>query len=324
MEETRRPPILVIVGPTAVGKSACAMEAASRFGGEILSVDSMQVYRGLDAATSKPSEEERRRVRHHGLDLADPGDDFSMGDFVRAADAAAADIAGRGRLPILVGGTGLYLRAFLRGMAEAPRRAPGLRARLNRIAARRGVPFLHRMLARLDAASAARLPERDRQRLVRSLEVRFAAGRPLSALIQEQPFGPDRYPAVKLGLTMERRRLYERIDERADGFFAKGLLDETGGLVSRGVPRGANAYKAIGYREALRHLDGELTLEEARAETRQRTRRYAKRQWTWFRKEPGVAWFEIDPDAPRPFAAPLDHAAAELTRLGERGTRPWA
>jgi tRNA dimethylallyltransferase len=313
--ETRRPPILVIVGPTAVGKSACAMEAASRFGGEILSVDSMQVYRGLDAATSKPSEEERRRVRHHGLDLADPGDDFSMGDFVRAADEAVADIAGRERLPILVGGTGLYLRAFLRGMAEAPRRAPGLRARLNRIAVQRGVPYLHRMLMRLDPSSAARLPARDRQRLVRALEVRFAAGRPLSALIEAQPFGPDRYSAVKVGLTMDRRRLYERIDERAAGFFAKGLLDEARGLASRGVPRSANAYKAIGYREALRHLDGELTLDEARAETRQRTRRYAKRQWTWFRKEPGVAWFEIDPDAVAPFEAPLEHAEAELRQL---------
>ncbi|HYV19177.1 MAG TPA: tRNA (adenosine(37)-N6)-dimethylallyltransferase MiaA [Verrucomicrobiae bacterium] len=316
------PPILVIVGPTAVGKSACAMEAASRFGGEILSVDSMQVYRGLDAATSKPSQEDRRRVPHHGLDLAEPGDDFSMGDFVRAAEAAVEDVAARVRLPILVGGTGLYLRAFLRGMAEAPHRVPSLRARLNRIAVRRGAPYLHRMLQRLDPRSAARLPERDRQRLVRALEVRFTARRALSDLIEAEPFGADRFPAVKLGLTMERRRLYERIDARADGFFARGLLEETRGLLARGVRRDANAFKAIGSREALAHLDGTMTLDEARAETRLRTRRYAKRQWTWFRNEPGVTWFEIDPDAAAPFAAPLDFAAAELGRLFGGG--PWA
>jgi tRNA dimethylallyltransferase len=319
-DRTGRPPILLIVGPTAVGKSACALEAASRFGGEILSVDSMQVYRGLDAATSKPTEEDRRRVRHHGLDLAEPGDDFSMGDFVRAADEAVADMARRGRLPILVGGTGLYLRAFLRGMADAPQRAPKLRARLNRIAERRGVPHLHRMLRRVDPQSAARLPARDRQRLVRALEVRFATGRPLSSLLEETPFGPDRHPAVKIGLTMERRRLYERIDERADGFFERGLLDEARALVARGVRRDANAFKAIGYREALRHLAGELTLEGARFETRLRTRRYAKRQWTWFRKEPGVAWFDIHHQDTAPFATPLAHAAAELGRLGGG---PW-
>ena len=308
------PAILVIVGPTAVGKSACALLAARRFGGEIVSVDSMQVYRGLDAATSKPADEERRAVRHHGLDLAEPGDDFSMGDFARAAGAAVDDIATRSRLPILVGGTGLYLRAFLHGMAEAPRRAPGLRERLNALAARRGPEWLHRMLRRLDPSTAARLGARDRQRLVRALEVRFAARRPLSQVIASEPFGPDRYPAVKIGLTMDRRRLYERIDARADSFFERGLLEEVRDLLARGVPRSANAFKAIGYREALAHLDGRATLDEARAETRRRTRNYAKRQWTWFHKEPGVTWFEIDPDAKQPFTEPLEHAAAAFGR----------
>jgi len=325
--EEGRPAILVIVGPTAVGKSACALAAAQRFGGEIVSVDSMQVYRGLDAATSKPGAEERRSVPHHGLDLAEPGDDFSMGDFVRAAEEAVQGIAARGRLPILVGGTGLYLRAFLHGMAEAPRRAPRLRARLNALAERRGIEWLHRMLRRLDPESAARLGPRDRQRLVRALEVRFAARRPLSQVIASEPFGPDRHPAVKIGLTMDRRRLYERIDARADAFFARGLLEEVRELLDRGVPRTANAFKAIGYREALDHLDGRATLEAARAETRRRTRNYAKRQWTWFRREPEVAWFEIDADAVEPFAAPLEHAAAGLGRSGNdphQGSGPWA
>ena len=320
-------PILVIVGPTAVGKSACALEAARLFGGEIVSVDSMQVYRGLDAATSKPEPEDRRQVPHHGLDLAEPGEDFSMGDFVRAAAEAVEGIAARGRLPILVGGTGLYLRGFLHGMAEAPRRAPRLRARLNAAAERRGVLWLHRMLGRLDPQTAARLGPRDRQRLVRALEVRFSARRPLSQVIAETPFGPDRYAAVKIGLTMDRARLYERIDARVDAFFERGLIEEVRGLLARGVPRTANAFKAIGYREALAHLDGSSTLEEARAETRRRTRNYAKRQLTWFRREPGVEWFEVEPGAAAPFAAPLDHAATGLAGVrGGPGTgsAPWA
>jgi tRNA dimethylallyltransferase len=188
------------------------------------------------------------------------------------------------------------------------------------LAARRGPEWLHRMLRRLDPETADRLPPRDRQRLVRALEVRFAARRPLSQVIASEPFGPDRYPAVKIGLTMDRRRLYERIDARAAAFFERGLLEEVRGLLARGVPRTANAFKAIGYREALAHLDGGTTLEEARAATRRRTRNYAKRQWTWFRKEPEVAWFEIDPDAAEPFRAPLDHAA---TGLGRKGSGSW-
>jgi tRNA dimethylallyltransferase len=250
-----------------------------------------------------------------------------MGDFVRAAEEAVEGIAARGRLPILVGGTGLYLRGFLHGMAEAPRRAPRLRARLNASAERRGVEWLHRMLCRLDPETAARLGPRDRQRLVRALEVRFSARRPLSQVIAETPFGPDRHPAVKIGLTMERARLYERIDARVEAFFERGLIEEVRGLLARGVPRTANAFKAIGYREALAHLDGRATLEEARAETRRRTRNYAKRQWTWFRREPGVEWFEVEPGAAAPFTAPLEHAAAGLAGVrGGPGTgsAPWA
>src|SRR5262245_29180779 len=254
----------------------------------------MQVYRGLDAATSKPSPADRMRAPHHGIDLVDPGDDFSMGDFVRAAGTAIAAIGARCRLPVLVGGTGLYLRALLRGMAEAPRRAPALRERLRARAEKHGVPWLHRMLRRLDPETAGRLPPGDRQRLVRALEVRLVAGRPMSSLLRESPFGTGPYEPVTIGLTMERRRLYRRIDERVDACFRAGLVDEVRRLLAAGCPPAANAFKALGYKEALAHLRGECTLAEAVALTRRNTRRYAKRQGTWFRAEPGVTWFEID------------------------------
>jgi tRNA dimethylallyltransferase len=307
-----RPPILVVVGPTAVGKSEFALLACERFGGEVVSVDSMQVYRGLDAATSKPGPADRRRAPHHGIDLVEPGEDFSMGDFVRAAESAMAAIAARRRLPVLVGGTGLYLRALLRGMAEAPRRAPALRERLRARAALRGAPWLHRMLARLDPETAARVPQRDRQRLVRALEVRFLAGRPLSALLKERPFEGGRHDAVLIGLTMERRRLHERIDARVEAFFAAGLVEEVKRHLAAGRPPEANAFKALGYREVIAHLGGDCTLEEAVALTKRNTRRYAKRQGTWFRAEPGVTWFTIDPGRPDPYGEALRHAAGAL------------
>ncbi|HYV85626.1 MAG TPA: tRNA (adenosine(37)-N6)-dimethylallyltransferase MiaA [Patescibacteria group bacterium] len=307
-----RPAILVVVGPTAVGKSEFALLACERFGGEVVSVDSMQVYRGLDAATSKPSAADRRRAPHHGLDLVDPGDDFSMGDFVRAAEKAIAEIGARRRLPVLVGGTGLYLRALLRGMADAPRRAPALRERLRARAALRGTPWLHRMLTRLDPETASRLPRRDRQRLVRALEVRFLMGRPLSTLIRERPFGESRYDAVRIGLTMERSRLHARIDARVGAFFRAGLVEEVRRHLAAGRDPGANAFRALGYKEVLAHLRGECTLEEAVALTCRNTRRYAKRQGTWFRAEPGVTWFTIDPDRPDPYAEAMRHAARAL------------
>lgn len=308
------PPLLVVVGPTAVGKSEFALLACERFGGELVSVDSMQVYRGLDRGTAKPSPEARGRVPHHGIDLADPGQDFSLGDFVRAAGRAIDSIRERGRLPVLVGGTGLYLRGLLKGIVEAPRRHEAIRKRLRDLAGRRGTPYLHRLLRRVDREAAARLPPGDRQRLVRALEVYFASHRGLSDLIRESPFGADRYASVKIGLGMERAALYRVIEARVERFFAAGLLEEVRGLLLAGCPETANALKAIGYHEALRHLRGEMDLGEAIALTQRRTRRYAKRQWTWFRKEEGVTWFTVDPSGPDRFNWPLAHAARALGR----------
>ena len=305
-------PLLVVVGPTAVGKSEFALLACERFGGEVVSVDSMQVYRGLERGTAKPGSEERRRAPHHGIDLADPGQDFSLGDFVRAARGAIASIQGRGGLPVLVGGTGLYLRGLLKGIVEAPRRDRELRARLVALAERRGAARLHRALARVDPEAAARVPASDRQRIVRALEVYCATRRGLSDLIRESPFGPDRYPSVKIGLRVDRATLDRVIDARVDRFFAEGLVEEVRRLRAAGCPDTANAFKALGYRETLRHLRGEVSLEEAMVLTRRNTRRYARRQWTWFRKEEGVAWFAIDPADPDRFGGPLAHAARAL------------
>jgi len=307
-------PLLVVVGPTAVGKSELALLACGRFDGEIVSVDSMQVYRGLDRGTAKPGPGQLRRAPHHGIDLGEPGQDFSLGDFVRHAETAIATIRGRGRLPVLVGGTGLYLRGLLKGIVDLPRRDETLRSRLRAISDRRGPEALHRLLARVDPAGAMRLPPRDRQRLVRALEVYYAARRGLGDLIGEAPFGPDRYATVKIGLSMTREALYRIIDARVEGFFAAGLLDEVRGLLAAGCPGAANAFKALGYRESLRHLQGELSLAEAIELTKRNTRRYAKRQWTWFRREEGVAWFDLDPSDPDRLEKPLAHAARALGR----------
>ncbi len=301
-------PILVVVGPTAVGKSSFALKACARFGGELVSVDSVQVYRGLDRGTSKPGDDELRMAPHHGIDLAGPERDFSLGEFVRTAERAIREIRARGRIPVLVGGTGLYLRGLLKGIIEAPGRDEVLRARIRAIGARRRAPFLHRMLERVDPDAARRLGPNDRQRVGRALEVFFAARRSISEMIRKSPFGTDRYRAVKIGLGMKRETLYRRIDDRVVRFFASGLVAEVRGLLAAGCPESANAFKALGYKETLRHLRGEITLEEAIALTQRNTRRYAKRQLTWFRKEEGVAWFDIDPSREDPFEEPLAYA----------------
>lgn len=286
------PPLVVIVGPTATGKSALAVALALRLGGEIIGADSMQVYRGLDAATAKPEARLRKAVPHHLIDVAEPGQDFSMGDFVRLAEAAIAGIAARAHLPIVVGGTGLYVRGLLKGPFEGPRRNEPLRERLRAVAGRRGGPFLHRMLLRVDAEAARRIQPNDPQRIVRALEVWLLTRRTLSEWFREEGFAADRYPSVKIGLDLPREELYRRIDDRVGGFVAGGLFDEVDRLIRDGRPRTANAFKALGYREALAVLDGRLERPEAVELIRRNTRRYAKRQLTWFRKEPGVVWLD--------------------------------
>ncbi len=319
------PLLILVVGPTASGKSALAARLARSFGGEVIGADSVQVYRRLDAASDKPPMDLRREIPHHLIDVQDPAEDFSAGDYARRAAQAVEEIAARGRRPIVAGGTGLYVRALLRGLADMPGRDAGLRRGLARWESRRGIGSLHGMLQVLDPASAARLAPRDRQRIVRAVEVALISGRPLSEHIAEQPFGCEIYHCVKIGLSVPPAVLEQRIDERVERFFREGLVEEVRGLLGRGIPEGANCFKALGYREVLSHLAGELGIEDTVALVKANTRRYARRQLTWFRKEPGVRWFEAREPAADLHAAIETHVAerlrAEESRDGDREPR---
>jgi tRNA dimethylallyltransferase len=301
-------PLLVVLGPTATGKSELAEHLALRLEGEIVGVDSMQVYRGLNAGTFKPSLEARRRVPHHLIDVADPRRDFNLGDFVRAADAAVGSIRGRGRLPILAGGTGMYLRGFLRGLDPAPPRDPRLRAALEALGTRRGERHLHRILAAHDPAAASRIGIADRMRLVRALERVLRSGR---AEGRDAWSGPERHASVKVGLRPASAALGRRIDARVEAMFAAGIVAETAALLAAGVPPEGSALKALGYRAAVAHLRGRLDLATAMAETKRQTRQFARRQMTWFRSEPEVRWFAPEEGD----AAPLRLEVEKYVRL---------
>ncbi len=288
-----RPIAVVVMGPTASGKSEIATGLARRFGGWILSVDSMAVYRGLDIGTSKPPEEVRREIPHRGLDLAEPGQDYSVGDFVRAADAALEEMRTAGALPILVGGSGLYLRGILKGVSELPRRDAAVRRRLRDLEEAEGTAALHRLLQRQDPASARRIAPTDRQRVARALELAASGVVDVVGKPRGEWLGPDRFSSVKIGLRRGREELACRIRERAEGFLGAGMLEETRRLLARpGAP--GNALKALGYRELAAHLRGECDLPAAREAMIRATLQYAKRQMTWFRKEQDVRWFDLE------------------------------
>jgi tRNA dimethylallyltransferase len=292
--EPEAPVLVVVLGPTAVGKSRVAVELALRFGGEIVGGDSIQVYRGFDIGTDKPSPDERRGVPHHLIDVVDPTVQFTAADFVREALAAARGIASRGRLPIVAGGTGLYLKALVDGIFPGPGRDPALRAALEAEARENGLEALFRRLEAVDPAYAAKIRDRDKVRIVRALEVYEATGRPISEHFRATASPVADRKVVRLGLRLDRAVLVRRIEERVERMFARGLIDEVRGLLARGVPDDAPPFRALGYRHVLMHLRGGLALEEAVALTKTDTRQYAKRQMTWFRKMDGVAWFSPD------------------------------
>lgn len=279
--------LLVIAGPTASGKTALAVELARRLGGEIVGADSQQLYRGLDVGTAKPAGAERSAVPHHLLDVAEPGEGMDAARFVALADAAIAGIAGRGARPLVVGGTGLYLRALLHGVVDAPGRDPALRARLEAEAAALGRPALHARLAALDPAAAARIRPNDLVRVVRALEI-AAGGRLPSELHAAHAFRTERYRALFLALDPPRELLRARIDARVAAMFRGGLLDETRALLAR-LPA-LPPRLPIGYAEAAAVLDGSLPLEEAIRRVQVAHRQYARRQVSWLRREPGVEW----------------------------------
>jgi tRNA dimethylallyltransferase len=284
---------VLITGPTAVGKSAVALEMASRIGGEIISVDSMQVYRGLDIGTGKATLEERRRVPHHLIDIVGLNEAFDAARFVRLAREAVAEIEGRGRVPVLCGGTGLYFKAFLDGLGEAPAADAGLRAELE------SVPLtdLLQELQRSDPEAFARIDRNNRRRVVRAVEVIRLSGRPFSA--QRSPWEKKRTRQERLRVFCMARSnadLRARIDARVDAMFANGLVEETRQLLARGLVENRTAMQAIGYRQVVEHLQGGRTLAETVALVKLRTRQYARRQRNWFRRQLDVDWIAVEPE----------------------------
>jgi tRNA dimethylallyltransferase len=283
-------PLVVILGPTASGKTALAVRVAQQFGGEVLACDSTQVYRGFDIGTAKPTAAERGGIPHHLMDLAEPADIFTAGEYRRRAVVLLDDLRRRGRLPVLTAGTGLYLRALLEGLADAPERSEELRARLVATAARHGHAHLHRLLRRLDPPSAARISPNDTQKLIRAVEICLMAGRPLSEVHHAGREPLKGYLPIKIGVHPPRELLHERIGHRVHRMLERGWLAEVAALVERGTPVSAKPFEFIGYRELRAHLQGQKSLEEAVQAITVATRQYAKRQMTWFRKEPGVTW----------------------------------
>ena len=285
-----RPRLVAIVGATATGKSALGVALAERFNGEIVSCDSTAVYRGFDIGTDKVPLAEQRGIPHHMVDVADPTEEYSAARYARDAAAVIRDITRRGTLPILVGGTGLYYRALIRGFFPGPGRDSDLRARLERIARRKGVERLHRWLARVDPPSAVRIQSRDLKRIVRALEVYLVTGRPLTDHFADTQSALPEYNVIAFALAIPPEETAERVARRVDAQFERGLLDEIRGLLASGVPQTAHPFTGLVYRQALEHLQGVRGLSDTRDLIVRENRKYARRQLIWFRKEPNLRW----------------------------------
>jgi tRNA dimethylallyltransferase len=294
----KEPLVVVLLGPTGSGKTALSLALAERFSGEIVSCDSVAVYRGMDLGTAKPTVGERGRVPHHLIDVAEPDEPFTAGAYSRMARAALRSIAARGRLPIVTGGTGLYLRALTEGLFAGPERRQDLRDRLQRSRARHGDAWLHRLLTRLDPASAARIHANDAPKLIRAIEVCLAARRPMSQVLANTAEARDPltgFRLLRIGLNPPRTALYDRLNRRCAEMFAAGLVQETRALLACYGP--IKALDALGYRQAMAVLLKGLSEKAAIAEAQQGHRNYAKRQLTWFRRELDVHWIEAFGDA---------------------------
>lgn len=309
-----KPRIVVIGGPTASGKSGLAVELAEQVHGEIVCADSLTVYRGLEIGSAKPTPEQRRQVPHHLLDIREPTQPFTAADFRTEASHAINDILKRGKRPLVVGGTGLYLRVLLHGLTNAPGEDPALRQQLKARAAREGAAALLEELRRVDPETAARCHPNNLVRILRALEVWHATGSPLSDFHQQHGFSDAPYNALFLCLDLPRAELYQRIDERVEAMLASGLVAEVQQLLQTGIPGNAKPLQAIGYKEIVAHLQGELTLEAATALIKRNTRHLAKRQLTWFRREPDAQWV----------AYPQNSAsiAASVAMFFKEGERP--
>ena len=298
-----KPLVVAILGPTATGKSALALAVAERYRGEIINCDSTAVYRGFDIGTDKLPVAQRRGIPHHLIDIVDPSGDYTAAQFASEAAAVVKDIHGCGNLPLVVGGTGFYYRALTRGLFPGPGRDATLRARLDGIASRRGSRRLHRLLQRVDPASALRIQPRDTKRMVRALEVYFLTGRPLTDHFADtRSLLPD-VDVLSIGVRLPAAAISARVVKRVDEQFSRGLLDEIRGLLASGVPEAARPFGGLVYRQALEHLHGVRDESATRALIAQENRRYARRQLIWFRKEPNLVWLDGPGDAPSTLTA---------------------
>jgi tRNA dimethylallyltransferase len=291
-DENKKISLVIILGPTASGKTDLAIRLAERFDGEIVNADSMQVYRGMDIGTAKPPLKLRQSIPHHLIDIVGPEMNFSAADFRREATRAIADITGRGKTVFIVGGTGLYIRALLQGLVDSPSGAGELRQELEETAKREGNEALLRELALIDPITAERLHPNDLVRIIRALEVYRLTGRPISQERSAHGFSGDYYRPLKIGLTMERRELYARIDQRVERMIAEGLVDEVKALLDQGFSPSLKALRSIGYSQISAYLAGEYGLDEAVRLIKRDTRRYAKRQLTWFNNDKEIKWVE--------------------------------
>ena len=308
--------VICVVGPTATGKTKLGVALAKRFGGEVVSVDSMQIYRGMTIGTAAPTAEEMDGVRHHMVAIADPAESWSVARFTEQADLCIGDILRRGKCPVLVGGTGLYLDSILSGRTFAPGHSGGeIRKSLQAELAREGIESLYRQLREIDPETAARLPIRDEKRILRALEVYRETGETLTAHDARTRLRPPKYRACTIGLTFrDRADLYARIDRRVDTMVERGLLREVEALLQTGLPETATALQAIGYKQFLSVYRGDTPVSEAVAEVKLRSRQYAKRQLTWLRRKDDIHWllWEKDPD----FPAGLQNATEYLLAQG--------
>ncbi len=311
------PFVIVLCGPTAAGKTTVGIRLARELDGEIVSADALQVYRRMDIGTAKPTAAERALVPHHLIDVVEPDQPFDAARYVALARPAVEDILRRGKVPLVVGGTGLYIRALLHGLFPAPAVDPTVRVRLAAELTARGVEAMHARLAQCDPEAARRLHPRDSARILRALEVFAATGRPISALQRAHRFADSPYVSRILGLRLERSVLYARIDRRVEEMLAAGLEEEVRGLLAAGFSPALKAMQALGYRHIAAWLEGSLSREEAVRTMKRDTRRYAKRQMTWFRATPGIRWFSPE-DPPAILAACRDFLACV------RANRPGA
>ena len=314
--------LIAIVGPTAAGKSELALVLAERLNGEVVNYDSVQLYRDFDVGSGKLPFVQRRGISHHLLDCLDPAEAFTAGDYQRSALKVLDDLKSRGRLPIFAGGTGLYLRALLLGLFDGPARSEELRDRLRAMVERPGRDFLHRLLARLDAMAAARIQPHDTQKLIRAVEVCILARQPISAMHASGRAGLKGYQIIKLGLDPPRARLYDRINQRVEGMFAGGLMEETQRLLHLSDVARIKALGALGYRQARAVLEGSLNREEAVVATQIATRHYAKRQLTWFRREGDIIWFEGFGDDPQIQSRVLESLSQTAATTGAAASPP--